>query len=90
LLSEESKREMRRVQWLGEGLVDDQCLGFATWKVKDWRVYGHAGGFQGFSTHFAFDPNRQIGIAVLTNAIDGPARTLVTGALSVINKFIVD
>ncbi len=90
LLSEESKREMRRVQWLGEGLVDDQCLGFATWKVKDWRVYGHAGGFQGFSTHFAFDPHRQIGIAVLTNAIDGPARTLVNGALSVINKCIVD
>ena len=90
LLSEESKREMRRIQWLREGLEADQCLGFATWKVKDWRVYGHGGGFQGFITRFAFDPDRQIGIAVLTNAIDGPALTLANGALSVINKFIVD
>lgn len=90
LLSEESKREMRRIQWLGEGGGNDQCLGFATWKVNDWRVYGHGGGFQGFITRFAFDPNRQIGIAVLTNAIDGPALTLVNGALSVINKYIVD
>ncbi|GLV59835.1 hypothetical protein KDH_66590 [Dictyobacter sp. S3.2.2.5] len=90
LLSEESKREMRRIQWMGEGVVDDQCVGFASWKVKDWRVYGHGGAFQGFISRFAFDPHRQIGMVVLTNAIDGPALTLVNGALSVIDKYIVD
>lgn len=85
LLADESKREMRRIQWLREGFDSDWCLGFQTWKVNGKRFYGHGGSFQGYKSKFAIDVEREIGLVVLTNAIDAPAADLANGALQIID-----
>lgn len=88
LLKDETKREMRRVQWLREGYTSDWCLGLQTWKVDDRRVYGHGGSFQGYQARFSFDPERQTGVVVFINAIDGPATTIADNLVQVINSVI--
>ncbi len=88
LLKDETKREMRRIQWLREGEESDWCLGLQTWKVGQRRLYGHGGSFQGYQSRFGFDPEHELGIVVLTNAIDGPASDLAKGAMQVINHVI--
>src|SRR6266567_1326930 len=70
LLQDETKREMRRIQWLREEDGIDWCVGLETWKVNDRRLYGHSGGFPGYKSRFGIDPERTIGVVVLANAID--------------------
>jgi len=88
LLADESKREMRRIQWLREGFDSDWCLGFQTWKINDRRVYGHGGSFQGFKSRFGFDVEREIGLVILANAIDAPSYDLANSALQIIDYVI--
>ncbi|HET8840706.1 MAG TPA: serine hydrolase [Ktedonobacteraceae bacterium] len=88
LLKDETKREMRRIQWLREGYSSDWCLGLQTWKVDQRRVYGHGGSFQGYQSRFSFDPEQQIGVVLLINALDGPATTLADNMVQTINHII--
>jgi CubicO group peptidase (beta-lactamase class C family) len=88
LLKDETKREMRRIQWLREGFESDWCLGLQTWKIHERRLYGHGGSFQGYQSRFGFDPERELGIVVLTNAIDAPATDLAKGAMQTIDHVI--
>jgi len=84
LLSDLSKREMRQPQWSRNG--DDQYgLGYNIWRVDGREIVGHGGGFQGFKTAIGMDTERRIGVAVLTNAIDGPAVPLMTGVFKAIH-----
>jgi CubicO group peptidase (beta-lactamase class C family) len=84
LLTDLSKREMQRPQWLRNG--DDRYgLGFNIWTVDGKPIVGHGGGFQGFKTAIGMDVERRIGVAVLTNAIDGPAEPLMVGIFQTIN-----
>jgi len=85
LLTDESKREMRRIQWLREDFSSDWCLGLQTWKVSKMRVYGHGGSFQGYQSRFGIDIEREIGLAVFANAIDAPATDLTNSALQIID-----
>jgi hypothetical protein len=48
-------------------------------------VLGHGGGFPGFITQTWYDPAERFAVAVLTNAIDGPAEPLATSAVRVID-----
>src|SRR5258708_6360546 len=89
LLTDETKREMRRIQWLREGFDTDWCLGLETWKVNDRRIYGHAGSFQGYKSRFAIDAERKIGLVILANAIDAQSTDLANGALQIIDHIIL-
>jgi len=83
LLSDLSKREMQRPQWLRND--DGQYgLGYNIWPVDGRAVVGHGGGFQGFKTAIGMDIERRIGVAILTNAIDGPAQPLLMGVFKTI------
>lgn len=88
LLKDETKREMRRIQWLREGEEADWCLGLQTWKVNQRRLYGHGGSFPGYQSRFGFDPEQELGIVLCINALDGPATELANGAMQVINHVI--
>lgn len=70
LLTEESKRELRRIQWLDDEDGVRQEVGFRSWKMGDQTIYSHSGGFQGFKTIIALNATKQIGIVILTNAIN--------------------
>jgi D-alanyl-D-alanine carboxypeptidase len=88
LLKDETKREMRRVQWVRDGFTGDWGLGYETWKINQRRVYGHGGSFQGYKSRFAFDPENKIGLVIFVNAMEGPAQSLVDGAWQVIDYVI--
>lgn len=70
LLSEESKRELRRIQWLRDDDNLNQAIGFQMWNMNGKKIFSHTGGFQGYKTGIAFDFERQIGVIVLINVID--------------------
>ena len=87
LLSDESKREMQHEAWRVEGPeTRHYALGFNVAEVGGRRTIGHGGGFPGFITYTCIDPVDRLVVSVLTNAIDGPAQTLATGILKLINR----
>lgn len=59
--------------WMKETLAlsDDDQLSYATgWVVHtmpEGRVIEHGGGTSGFTSHMLFDPDRRVGVAILTN-----------------------
>ncbi|HKX17129.1 MAG TPA: serine hydrolase domain-containing protein [bacterium] len=87
LLTDLSKREMQRPQWLraDEGQYG---LGLAIWPLDGAVITGHGGGFQGFSTAIGMDMDRRIGVTVLTNLIEPHARPLLLGVFHTIHGCI--
>lgn len=88
LLRDETKREMRRIQWLRESPDEAWCLGFESWKINQRRLYGHGGSFQGYRSRFGIDPERQIGLVICVNAMDGLVKSLADGAFQIIDHII--
>jgi CubicO group peptidase (beta-lactamase class C family) len=87
LLSEASQRVMQHEWWPVEGLPDNSYgLGFSIIKSGDRRLLGHGGGFPGHITRTVFDPFERLAVAVLTNAIDGPAEELALTAVKLVDK----
>lgn len=87
LLSDETKREMQHEAWKVEGPeTRHYALGFNVTDVSGRRMIGHGGGFPGFITYTCIDPVDQLVVSVLTNAIDGPAQSLATGIVKLINR----
>ncbi|MGH2405262.1 MAG: serine hydrolase domain-containing protein [bacterium] len=87
LLSDESKREMQRIHWLNKKTERHYGIGHDIWKADQNFIVGHGGAFPGFITRIGWDPERRIGVTVLTNALDDLAGTLLTGIFSTIYYF---
>lgn len=87
LLSDESKREMQRIHWLNKKTEHHYGVGHDIWKADQSLIVGHGGGFPGFITRIGWDPERKIGVTVLTNALDDLAGTLLNGIFSTIYYF---
>ncbi len=84
LLTDASRRRMRQVQWR----ISDEAsygLGLSITTVNGRQYFGHSGGYPGHITMSKLDIDRKLSISVLTNAADGPAATLVTGILHLID-----
>ena len=84
LLTDLSKRRMRQVQWT----ISDEArygLGLSITKVNGRTYYGHSGGYPGHITMSKLDLDRKLSISVFTNANDGPAGTLTSGILELID-----
>lgn len=84
LLSDASKRRMRQVQWT---ISDDvqYGLGLSITRINGRTYYGHSGGYPGHITMSKLDPDRRLSISVLTNSNDGPAASLCTAILHLID-----
>lgn len=79
LLSDDAKRLMQRTEWQVDDSGDQGYgLGLSVTKLGERRLVGHGGGYPGHATFTLFDPVDRLAVSVLTNAIDGPARTLAT------------
>jgi CubicO group peptidase (beta-lactamase class C family) len=86
LLTDDSKRQMQRTQWEVEGTAGTEYgLGLAISTIGKRRVLGHGGGYPGHITRTYFDPVDKLAVSVLTNAIDGPALTLATAGVRLID-----
>lgn len=84
LLSDGSKRRMRQVQWT---ISDDTKygLGLSISIINGRTYYGHGGGYPGHITMSKLDLERRLSISVFTNSNDGPASTLCTAILRLID-----
>ncbi len=85
ILRDDAKRQMQRTEWTVGGGGGEYGLGFGIAKVGDRRLVGHGGGFPGFITRTWFDPVDRLAVAVLTNAVDGPAMTLASGIVRLVD-----
>lgn len=65
-------------------------LGFESREIAGRRAVGHSGGFPGQITRTWFDPERGIAVAVLTNAVDGPADQIASGLFALVSKAVPD
>lgn len=91
LLTDDSKRQMQHTEWEVEGTAGTEYgLGFAIATIGTRRVLGHGGGFPGHITRTYFDPVEKLAVSVLTNAIDGPALTLATAGVRLIDLALGD
>ncbi|MEM9951682.1 MAG: serine hydrolase domain-containing protein [Chloroflexota bacterium] len=63
-------REMHRVHWVNEDWSGGYGLGTRTWRMGDYVVSGHTGGYKGFLTMFSVCREHDFGVIVLTNSLD--------------------
>ncbi len=91
LLSDESKKEMQRVQWHAEGhnqqAHEDYGLGIEIVFADKRRTIGHGGGFPGHSTMSMADPKDELVVVVLTNCIDGPVGWIAKSIYNIIDYY---
>jgi D-alanyl-D-alanine carboxypeptidase len=88
LLSEASKRLMRRPESeiRAHGAEPRYYgLGLDLRTVGERRLIGHSGGYPGHITRTWLDPEAQVVVSVLTNAIDGPADVLARGLFALLD-----
>ena len=90
LLADASKRRMHRGEWEIPETGDRYGLGLDIQKIGERRMVGHAGGFTGHITRTLVDPVDGLTVAVLTNAIDGPARELVQGIVKLVDAALAN
>jgi CubicO group peptidase (beta-lactamase class C family) len=88
LVSDASKRllqrEESRVEAHGREL-GRYGLGFDLRTIGDRDLVGHSGGYPGHITRTWIDPTENLVVSVLTNAVDGPADSLATGLVQLID-----
>jgi CubicO group peptidase (beta-lactamase class C family) len=87
LLTDASKRELHHGFWeVKGGRGGHYGLGFHAFRIGDRTVISHGGGFPGFITFTAIDPVDRLVVCVLTNAHDGPAETIATALVRLIDR----
>ena len=69
LLSRHSRRDMHRIHWLEPSWRDGYGLGSMIYKLDDWTISGHAGGYPGYLTGFTLCRAHNFGLILLTNAL---------------------
>lgn len=88
LLTDASKRLVQRDESLinAHGTeIGRYGLGMDIVKIGDRRLVGHSGGYPGHITRTFIDPVDQVVVSVLTNCIGGPAGTLATGVVKLLD-----
>ncbi|AUZ88707.1 serine hydrolase [Arthrobacter agilis] len=87
LVSDSSKRLLQREETIvtvrGREL-GRYGLGFEIRTVGERKLVGHSGGYPGHITRTWIDPDDAFVLSVLTNSVDGPADSLATGLLQII------
>ena len=65
--------EMQRVHYVSPDWDTAWGLGFAVMRRDGGNMVGHGGSCPGYRTSLTLDPGKELGIAVLMNAMDDPA-----------------
>ncbi|MDR2063811.1 MAG: beta-lactamase family protein [Candidatus Nomurabacteria bacterium] len=87
LISDISKRQMQHGYWESHHENERYGLGLVNYLKRGWSVFGHGGGFPGFSTSTRFDAKKKLAVSVLTNAHDAPAKYICGGLINIIDTF---
>lgn len=80
ILNANTLREMQRVQWVLPDWDGGWGLGFGINRYKGRDLIGHGGGYPGYITNTRIDADEKIGVVAFTNALGGPAYTVLARA----------
>ncbi len=69
VLSPYTLRDMHRAHWLDESWRRAYGLGMGLYRIKDWVISGHGGGYPGYLTAFTLCREHQTGVIALCNAL---------------------
>ena len=69
VLSSHSLQDMHRIHWLEPSWSEGYGLGSMQYKLGDWSISGHAGGYPGYLTGFTMCREHNVALIVLTNAL---------------------
>ncbi|WP_428395435.1 serine hydrolase domain-containing protein [Lichenicoccus sp.] len=88
-LSIASRREMTRPHWKSPYSEADvqYGLGIITGTAHGHAWFGHSGAFQGCQSRTCVVPDWSLSVALVINAIDGPANGWVDGVLHILDRF---
>jgi CubicO group peptidase (beta-lactamase class C family) len=64
-----------------EDAGDGYSLGTRIWEIEGNSVYGHTGAFRGYTSSFGLVPEEDIGVAVMINQGDAPAKKIMKGLI---------
>ena len=89
VLSPYSLLDMHRIHWLDDGWDGGYGLGLGLYRVKDWVISGHGGGYPGYLTAFSLCRERQTGVIVLTNSLGSDPQSYVDQAYKLVLPEII-
>jgi len=69
ILSPHSLRDMHRIHWLEPTWNSGYGLGSMQYKLEDWSISGHGGGYPGYLTGFTLCREHKTAVILLTNAL---------------------
>ncbi len=69
ILSDHTLRDMHRIHWVNDKWDGGYGLGIGLYKINDWIISGHTGGYPGYLTAFTLCQKHNTAIIVLTNAL---------------------
>lgn len=91
LLSDESKKEMQKVQWHAYRPSninnEDYGLGFSIEYLNQRKLISHGGAFPGHATYSIADPKDKLVVTVLINCIDQQAGLIARSLFDIIDYF---
>lgn len=88
-LSPYSLLDMHRIHWLDAGWDGGYGLGMGLYRVKDWVISGHGGGYPGYLTAFSVCREHKTGVIVLTNSLGSDPQSYVNQAYKLILPEII-
>ena len=89
VLSPYTLMDMHRVHWLDDGWKSGYGLGMGLYRIKDWDISGHGGGYPGYLTAFSVCRKHKTGVIVLTNALGSNPHEYVEQAYKLVLPEII-
>ena len=89
LLSDESKKEMQRMQWKVEHSATDEAygLGLELMSFDNQTYFGHGGGFPGTTSLTLCSPRDKLVCTVLVNSLDVPVSAICKAIFAAYKHF---
>jgi D-alanyl-D-alanine carboxypeptidase len=69
-LSRYTLNEMHNIHWLQKDWQGGYGYGTSSFRIGEWTISGHSGGYNGYLTLFTLCRNHNTAVIVLTNSID--------------------
>ncbi|MDE2853575.1 MAG: serine hydrolase [Chloroflexota bacterium] len=89
VLSPYTLTDMHRVHWLDDGWKSGYGLGMGLYRIKDWVISGHGGGYPGYLTDFTICRAHKTGVIVLTNSLGSDPHSYVKEAYKIVLPEII-
>ena len=84
VLNGHTLREMHTVDWLYKDWSGGYGAGIGLYRIGDWTISGHSGGYNGYLTQFTLCRDHAAGVIVLTNCIGSDPFSFVEQAYKLV------